>query len=114
MVGVEKSRCQSLPPLLGLWYVKTQDKKVDLWCIAGEFPTDIASSKVAENAREAIRYFSLSWQLQSAKLEDGLAEGKISLQDQETQEKFIKELTTRAESLYELYSNDNLWKSTGL
>jgi len=112
--GIDQSRCQSLPPVLGLWYVKTQDKKVDLWCIAGEFPTDLANSKVAENAREALRYFSMSWQLQSAKLEEGLAEGKISLQDKETQEKFIKELTTRAESLYDLYANDKLWKGAGL
>jgi len=114
VAGIVQSRCQSLPPVLGLWYVKTQDKKVDLWCVAGEFPTDLASSKVAENAREALRYFSMSWQLQSAKLEDGLAEGKVTLQDKETQEKFIKELTTRAESLYDLYSNDKLWKAAGL
>ncbi|PCI68729.1 MAG: hypothetical protein COA86_05615 [Kangiella sp.] len=114
VTGVDQSRCQSLPPVLGLWFVKTRDKKVDLWCIAGEFPTDLANSKVAENAREALRYFSMSWQLQSAKLEEGLAEGKISLQDKETQEKFIKELTTRAESLYELYSNDKIWKNSGL
>lgn len=112
--GIDQTRCQSLPPILGLWYVKTQDKKIDLWCIAGEFPTDLASSKVAENAREALRYFSMSWQLQAAKLEEGLAEGKISLQDKETQEKFVKELTTRAESLYDLYINDKLWKAAGL
>ena len=112
--GIDQTKCQSLPPVLGLWYVKTQDKKIDLWCIAGEFPTDLASSKVAENAREALRYFSMSWQLQAAKLEDGIAEGKIALQDKETQEKFIKELTTRAESLYDLHANDDLWKAAGL
>ena len=112
--GIEQSRCQTLPPVLGVWYVKTQDKKVDLWCIAGDFPTDLASSKIAENAREALRYFSMSWQLQAAKLEDGLAEGKISLQDKETQEKFIKELTVRAENLYDLHANDKLWNGVGL
>ena len=79
VAGLEQSRCQTLPPVLGVWYVKTQDKKVDLWCIAGDFPTDLASSKVAENAREALRYFSMSWQLQAAKLEDGLAEGKNTI-----------------------------------
>ncbi|MGB0495555.1 MAG: DUF4826 family protein, partial [Kangiellaceae bacterium] len=50
VAGVDQTRCQALPPSLGLWYLKTTDKKTDLWSIAGDFPTDIADSKVAENA----------------------------------------------------------------
>jgi len=109
-----QSKCQSLPPVLSVWYVKTNEKDVDLWVISGEFPTDIASSKVAKNAREALRYFSMSWHIQSAKLEDGVAEGKIELGDQKTQTKFAKELTASAENLYELYNSDKLWEASGL
>ncbi len=112
--SLDMTKCQSLPPVLGLWYVKTTDKKVDLWAISGEFPTDIASSDVAKNAREAIRYFSMTWHLQAAKLEDGLAEGKITLSDKETQTKFAQELTNRAEYLYEIHASDKLWENSGL
>ena len=111
---VVQSKCQSLPPMLAVWYVKTDEKDTDLWVISGEFPTDIASSKIAKNAREALRYFSMSWHIQAAKLEDGVAEGKFELGDEETQTKFAKELTARAEGLYELYSSDKLWEASGL
>ena len=112
--GLDQTKCQSLPPSLGIWYVKTTDKKIDLWVVSGDFPTDIIHSDVAKDAREVLRYFSMAWHIQAAKLEDGVAEGKIDLQDEETQTKFAKELTSRAESLYELFSSDKLWESSGL
>jgi len=111
---VEQAKSQLLPPVLGVWYVKTTEKNIDLWVICGDFPTDIASSEVAKNAREVLRYFSMTWHIQAAKLEDGVAEGKIELQDKETQEKFAAQLTSRAESLYEMYGSDELWRNTGL
>ncbi len=114
VTGLDQTKCQSLPPVLGIWYVKTDDKKIDLWVISGDFPTDIANSGVAEDARDAIRYFSMAWHIQAAKLEDGVAEGKIELQDEETQRKFAEELTKRAESLYEIYNSEKLWANTGL
>ncbi len=112
--NIDRNKCHTLSPILGIWYVKTLDKKTDLWVLSGDFPTDIAHSDVAKNAREAIRYFSMSWQIQAAKLEDGVAVGKIDLQDKETQTKYAKELVTRAESLYDLFSSDKLWKNAGL
>jgi len=114
VTGLDQTKCQSLAPVLGVWYVKTTDKKLDLWVVSGDFPTDIANSEVAKDARDAIRYFSMAWHIQAAKLEDGVAEGKIELQDEETQTKFAKELTTRAENLYEIHSSDKLWENTGL
>ena len=111
---VEQPKSQLLPPVLGIWYVKTTEKNLDLWVISGDFPTDIASSKVAKNAREVLRYFSMTWHIQAAKLEDGVAEGKIELQDKETQAKFASQLTSRAESLYEMFNSDDLWRNTDL
>jgi len=111
---VVHSKCQSLPPMLAVWYVKTNEKDVDLWVISGEFPTDITSSKIAKNAREALRHFSMSWHIQAAKLEDGIAEGKFELGDEQTQAKFAKELIARAEGLYDLYNSDKLWEASGL
>jgi len=114
VTGLDQSKCQSLPPALGIWYAKTDDKKIDLWVISGDFPTDMANAGVAKDARDAIRYFSMAWHMQAAKLEDGVAEGRIDLQDEATQTKFSQELTRRAESLYEIYNSEKLWASTGL
>ena len=114
VIGLDQSKCQSLPPVLGIWYVKTDDKKIDLWVISGDFPTDIANSGVAKDARDAIRYFSMAWHIQAAKLEDGVAEGRIELKDKETQSNFAQQLTKRAESLYEIYNSEKLWANTGL
>jgi len=111
---LDQSRCQSLPSVLGIWYAKTDDKKIDLWVISGDFPTDMANAGVAKDARDAIRYFSMAWHLQAAKLEDGVAEGRIELADEETQSKFAQQLTNRAESLYEIYNSEKLWADTGL
>ena len=114
VISVNQKKCLFLAPQIAIWYVRTDDKKVDLWVISGDFPTDLTVSKVAKNAREVIRHFSLSWQLKAAKLEESLAEGKIALAGKETQEKFAQQLITQAESLYTLYNDEKIWVQEGL
>ena len=110
VTSVNQKKCRYLAPLIAIWYVKTDDKNVDLWVISGDFPTDLTVSKVAKNAREVIRHFSLAWQLKAAKLEESLSEGKVALADKETQTKFAQQLITRAESFYTLYNDEKKWK----
>jgi hypothetical protein len=112
--GIDQTKCQSLPPLLGVWYINTKNKKENLWAISGSFSTDVANSEVAKNAREAIRYFSMSWHMQVAKIESGLAEGTIEAGSIETQTNFAKTLTKQAEELYKIFQSDELWANTGL
>jgi len=112
--GIDQSQCQSLPPLLGIWFVNTKNKKENLWAISGSFTTDIANSDVAKNAREAIRYFSMSWHMQVAKIESGLAEGTIDSASVETQTQFAQTLCKQAEELYDIYQSEKLWANTGL
>ena len=114
VTSINQKKCRYMPPMVAVWYVKTDDSLVDLWVISGDFPTDMTIAKVAKDAREVLRHFSLAWQLQAAKLEDSMAEGKIALNDKETQTKFVKELIARAESLYEFHNNDTLWEQAGL
>ncbi|MBV1910061.1 MAG: DUF4826 family protein, partial [Kangiellaceae bacterium] len=111
---IDQKKCQTLPPLLSIWFVKTTDKNLDLWVISGDFPTDLTNAGVAKNARQSLRHFSMSWHMQAAKLEEGVATGRIELQDRETQSKFATDLTRRAENLYQIFNDDNLWKATGL
>ncbi len=111
---IDQPKCQLLPPIVAIWFVKTTEANQNLWVISGDFPTDLTDSTVAENARQSLRHFSMAWQLQAAKLEQGVESGKIELQDADTQTKFAQELTTRAENLYALYNNEKLWEASGL
>lgn len=112
--GLVQSRCQCLPPFMGVWYVVSTTKGEDYWVISGEFPTDLAPQSIAKNAREAIRYFSMNWQLKVAKLEDAMAEGKVPKSNIDTQKKIIQELNKKAEMLYQIMSDEKLWQQSGL
>ena len=109
---VEQKNCRILPPLVGLWWVKLADKELpDLWVITGDLPTDHLSVKVADNARDAMRHFSMSWQMKASQLEEGLAAGKPTLGDAKTQQDYIGYLISRAEGLYELHGKDEFWQN---
>ncbi|TQV84404.1 DUF4826 family protein [Aliikangiella coralliicola] len=112
--GLKQNMCQCLPPVIGVWYIQSATKGEDYWVISGDFPTDLANASVAKNAREALRYFSMSWQIKAANLEDALAEGKIQLNDKETQQKFAKDLVEKAEKLYVISHDEKLWAQVGL
>lgn len=117
--GVEPKRIlqkksQVIPPVLGVWYLESTTKGEDYWLISGELPTDISPAKVAKNAREALRHFSMNWQLKAANLEAALAEGKNESLDRETQVKYINELLVKAESIYAISQDEKLWAESGL
>ncbi|MGX5174061.1 DUF4826 family protein [Aliikangiella sp. IMCC44653] len=111
--GLEQSKCSILPPIVAIWYVKSNEKKQDYWVISGELPTDIAAAKVAKNARDVLRHFAMTWQLKAARMEEAIAEGK-HLNDVETQKKVIQELIQKAEAISQLHSDDKLWETSGM
>ena len=96
-VVVEESRY--LVPLLALWKLKALDGNY-YWVICGDVPSDFNKLDVAPNAREAVRHFSLKWQLQ--------ADNLLSAGDKE-QEEFAGLLVGRAEGLYKMYEQESLW-----
>ncbi|WP_444994002.1 DUF4826 family protein [Aliikangiella sp. IMCC44359] len=109
----KKEKCLSMPPLVGIWYIISKTKGEDYWVISGELPTDIAPVKVAKDERDVTRYFSMSWHLKAARIEEAIAEGK-QMGDKETQEKVVKELIEKAEALSQIHRDENLWKNSGL
>lgn len=99
-VAVEDSRY--LIPLVAVWKLKLLDN-TRVWVICGDLPTDHTNGDVATEAREAIRHFSLKWQLQAENL---LKSGESAQAD------FAKLLIGRADGLYQLYSDDKLWANS--
>jgi len=98
VVAPEQSRY--LVPLVAVWLLTDKDGN-KFWVINGDLPADHVQSDVASNAREAMRHFSMKWQLQ--------AENLIESNDQKQQE-FGQLLIGRAEGLYQIFDNEDLWK----
>nr|WP_149982570.1 DUF4826 family protein [Pseudoalteromonas rhizosphaerae] len=90
-----------IAPLCALWKFKGQDGK-SYWVITGRLPTDHALASVAENARDALRYFSLHWQLKADQIMQTGGHDK-------TQVDFANLLINRAHGIYEIYEKEQLW-----
>lgn len=102
-VAVAESRY--MPPLLAIWKLNTRDKQ-SYWVISGDLPTDYIQYSAATDAREAVRTFSLQWQLKAQKIiESGISD--------KTQQDYANLLINRAQGLYELFSQDELWQAEG-
>jgi hypothetical protein len=99
-VQVEESRY--LVPLLALWQLTSLEGK-KFWVLSGDLPTDHSNFEVAANARDALRHFSLKWQMQSENL---------LRSDIKEQKDFAHLLISRAEGIYKLCEDDSLWKTT--
>ena len=71
--------------------------------MSGDLPSDMVDVNVAKTAREAVRHFSMTWQL---KAENLIRSGATR---DETQAKYANLLISRAQSLYQMQSDDKLW-----
>lgn len=100
-VAVSESRY--LPPYFAVWKLNTKDKQA-YWVISGDLPTDHMVFSAAATAREAVRAFSLNWQLKAQQIIDaGITE--------QTQKDFANLLINRAHSLYDMFNANELWQN---
>jgi len=98
-VVVEESRY--LAPYVAVWKIKSQQGKY-FWVLSGDLPADYIPFDTAEDVRNALKHFSLSWQL---KAENIISTNGID----ETQQNYAKLLADRAISLYQLSEKQELW-----
>lgn len=99
-VAVKESRY--LPPYLAIWKLNSKDKKA-YWVISGDLPTDHLALSAAADAREALRAFSLHWQMKAQQIVDAGITDK-------TQVEFANLLVSRAHSLYDMFNEESLWQ----
>ena len=92
-----------IAPVVSVWKFKTTNNDL-VWVVTGDLPTDHVSVKAAATAREAIRHFSMQWQMRAETI---LRDEKLSAD--ETQQAFAKQLIEKGEGLYQLSNNDTLW-----
>ena len=91
-----------MAPNVAVWKIKASDGRF-FWVIGGKVPADYILIDNAKTARDAIRYFSMRWQLQAENI------GHLNNLD-DTQKRFAQTLVSGAEDLYELSVNENLWQ----
>jgi hypothetical protein len=80
------------------------------WIICGDLPTDHISSTVAGNAREALRHFSLKWQLDASRYEDPATRKAFGLDENVNWSLHTERLIAKAEELYAMAENESLWQ----
>lgn len=98
--SVAPQNSRYLVPVVAVWKLKTLDNQA-VWVISGDLPCDHIASSAADSVREALRNFSMKWQLQAQNIEQNATD--------DTQLNFAKLLVSRAEGLYQLFENESLW-----
>ncbi|MDO6693585.1 DUF4826 family protein [Aliiglaciecola sp. 3_MG-2023] len=100
--SVVTEECRYLAPYVAIWKIKALDNRF-YWVISGDLPCDFLPYESEKNARDVLRRFSFQWQLKAQDIEE-------SANIDATQKEFAKMLVTRAEGLYALYNQEELWK----
>ncbi|EKE86982.1 DUF4826 family protein [Idiomarina xiamenensis] len=100
---VISSSSRYIAPLVAVWKIKARDRK-EYWLINGDVPTDHATVTAASDARSALKYFSMQWQLKASNIEAAGARASA------TEQKMAALMTSRAEAIYQLAENDKLWQ----
>ncbi|MCH1931368.1 DUF4826 family protein [Shewanella sp. A25] len=94
-----------LAPYLAIWKMESKRPSTKTyWVMSGDLPSDFVDVKVAKTARDAIRHFSMTWQMQA----ENLIRSGATRRDA-TQAKFAQLLVSRAESLYRMHNDEKLW-----
>ena len=101
--NVAASESRYLPPYIAVWKLNTKDKQ-SYWVISGDLPTDHMALAAAPNARDAVRAFSMHWQLKAQQIIDAGITDK-------TQQDFANLLINRAHNLYDMFNEDQLWQA---
>ena len=101
--NVAASESRYLPPYMAVWKLNTKDKQ-SYWVISGDLPTDHLAFSAAPNARDAVRAFSMHWQLKAQQIIDAGITDK-------TQQDFANLLINRAHNLYDMFNEDQLWQA---
>ncbi len=95
-----------LAPYMAVWKIESKrPSKKTYWVLSGDLPSDLVDVSVAKTAREAVRHFSLTWQLKAENLV------RTGVTRDATQAKYANLLISRAESLYTMQNDDSLWKA---
>lgn len=96
--------CRYLAPFVAIWKIESkQPKKQTYWVMSGDLPSDYVDVSVAQTARDAMRHFSMMWQMKAENLH------RSGVTKEKTQADFANLLVSRAEDLYKMANDEKIW-----
>jgi len=107
--GIVQQSSAILPPAVAIWFIESKTNSQGFWIISGDLPTDHIVGDNAKNAREAIKHFTLRWQLKAENILKELEQETSATEGSNTRKEFAEILISRAEGLYQLADRDDLW-----
>ena len=100
-----------LPPLIAVWSIESKSHSKGFWIITGDLPSDHIVGENAQNARDAIKHFSLRWQLKAENILIELEQNHTEEDSNNTKRQFAEILISKADGLYKCSERDDLWKN---
>ncbi|MCL1060240.1 DUF4826 family protein [Shewanella gelidimarina] len=101
---VHADESRYLAPFVAIWKMDSKKpSKQTFWVMSGDLPSDYVDVNVAATARDAVRHFSMMWQMKAENIQ------RSSLVNDPAQAKFANLLISRAEGLYKMQADDKIW-----
>ena len=107
--SVADTQSRYLVPIMAVWKLNLLDKTT-VWVICGDLPTDQIVLQEDEPAREVVRHFSFKWQVKAEEILQQLNHDNNQANNE--QQQYAHYLIGRAEGLYQLYQQDELWQES--
>lgn len=80
-----------------------------VWLICGDLPTDHIGSEAAATPRDALRHFSLKWQMDADRYKDPAVRRAHGLPEDKDVTHLTDQLIAKAEELYAIAEEDSHW-----
>lgn len=80
-----------------------------VWFICGDLPTDTIGPAAATTPREALRHFSMKWQLDAERYRDPATRKAHGLDESKDWNAMTAKLVAKAEELYVMAETEKLW-----
>jgi len=110
---IEARAVWSVPGKVMIGQVRqANEPAIFVWFISGDLPTDHIGPTAASTAREALRNFSLKWQLDAARYADPATRKAHGLDESRDWNLMTKKLVAKAEELYAMAEDDRLWRQS--
>jgi len=110
---VEARAVWTLPYKVMIGQVREANEQTTFrWLICGDLPTDHISSAAASTPREALKYFSLKWQMDAARYADPATRKSHELDESHDWSQLSDKLVAKAEELHAMAEDESLWRES--
>lgn len=96
-------------PLFAIWAVENRKEHEKYWVVTGDLLHDHILFEIADTARDALRHFTMNWQLKAEKIEQRLTQKEAITGNSDELKSSVDVLRGQAEKYYEFTTRPELW-----